>query len=48
MIGRYIFEESSQANAVKVFDWNGRGLAVIDKLSHAPVTLDSSNNATKN
>jgi WD40 repeat protein len=46
--GRYIFAGGSQVNAVKVFDWNGRGLAVIDQLSHAPVTLDSSNDVTKN
>ena len=46
--GKYIFAGGSQVNAVKVFDWNGRGLAVIDQLSHAPVTLDSSNDVTKN
>ena len=32
----------------KVFDWNWRGFACIDQLSHAPVTLDSSNDVTKN
>ena len=37
--GKYIFAEGSKVNAVKVFDWNRRGLACIDQLSHAPVTL---------
>ena len=46
--GKYIFAGGSQVNAVKVFDWNGRGLATIDQLSHAPVALDSSNDVTKN
>jgi len=46
--GRYIFAGSSQVNAVKVFDWNGRGLACIDQLSHVPVALDFSNDVTKN
>ena len=46
--GKYIFAGGSQVNAVKVFDWNGRGLACIDQLSHAPVALDSSNDVTKN
>lgn len=42
--GKFIFAGGSQVNAVKVFDWSGKGLACIDGLSHAPVTLDSSNN----
>ena len=46
--GKYIFAEGSQVNAVKVFDWNWRGFACIDQLSHEPVTLDSSNDVTKN
>ena len=46
--GKYIFAEGSQVNDVKVFDWNGRGFACIDQLSHALVTLDSSNDVTKN
>ena len=46
--GRYIFAGGSQVNAVKVFDWNGRGLAYIDQLIHAPVALNSSNDVTKN
>ena len=45
---KYIFAEGSQVNAVEVFDWNGRGLAYIDQLSDALVTLDSSNDVTKN
>ena len=46
--GKYIFAEGSQVNAVKVFDWNGRGFACIDHLSYVPVALDSSNDVTKN
>ena len=45
---KYIFAGGSQVNDVKVFDWNGRGFACINQLSYAPVTLDSSNDVTKN
>ena len=45
--GRFIFAGGSQVNAVKMFDWSGKGLATIDGLSHAPVSVDSSNDVTK-
>jgi len=46
--GKLIFAGGSQVNSVKIFDWNGTGLATIDKLSHACVALDSSNEIEKN
>ena len=45
--GKFIFAGGSQVNAVKVFDWSGKGMAAIDQLSHAPVALDSSNDVSK-
>ena len=45
--GRYIFAGGSQVNAVKMFDWTGKGLATIDGLSHAPVAIDVSNDVSK-
>ena len=46
--GKYIFAGESQVNAIKVFDWSGKGFSSIDQLSHAPVVLDSSNDVSKN
>lgn len=46
--GKLIFAGGSQVNAVKIFDWQGNAVATIDKLSHACVALDSSNDFTKN
>jgi hypothetical protein len=45
--GKFIFARDSQVNAVKVFDSSGKGMAVINQLSHAPVALDSSNDVSK-
>ena len=45
--GKFIFARDSQVNAVKVFDWSGKGMAAIDQLSQAPVALDSSNDVCK-
>jgi COMPASS component SWD3 len=41
--GKLIFAGGSVVNSVKIFDWNGRGLASFDKLSHGITCLDSSN-----
>lgn len=46
--GKLIFAGGSQVNSAKIFDWNGTGVATIDKLSHACLALDSSNDFTKN
>ena len=46
--GRLIFAGGSQVNSVKIFDWNGSGVATLDKFSHACLALDSSNDCTKN
>ena len=46
--GKLIFAGGSQVNNAKIFDWNGTGVAVIDKLSHACLALDSSNDLSKN
>lgn len=46
--GKLIFAGGSQVNSVKIFDWNGTGVATIDKLSHACLALDSSNDVAKN
>ncbi len=45
--GKLIFAGGSQSNAVKIFDFTGRPLCTIDKLSHACVAMDSSNDLTK-
>lgn len=44
--GKLIYAGGSQVNSVKIFDYSGRGIATIDKLSHACVALDSSNDFT--
>ena len=44
---KFIFAGGNQVNAVKVFDSSGKGMAVINQLSHAPVALDSSNDVSK-
>ena len=46
-INYFIFARDSQVNAVKVFDWSGKGMAVINQLNHASVDLDSSNDVSK-
>lgn len=42
--GKYIFAGGSQVNAVKIFSWDGTHQATIDGLSHAVMSVDSSNN----
>lgn len=44
--GKLIYAGGSQVNSVKIFNWEGKGVATIDKLSHACVALDSSNDFT--
>ena len=44
---KFIFVGGNQVNAVKVFDWSGKGMAAIDQLSQAPVALVSSNDVSK-
>jgi COMPASS component SWD3 len=46
--GKLIFAGGSQVNSVKIFDWAGNGVATIDKLSHACVAIDSSNEVDNN
>jgi hypothetical protein len=46
--GRLIYAGGSQVNSAKIFDWKGTPVATIDKLSHACLALDSSNDFTKN
>ena len=41
--GRLIFAGGSQINSAKIFDYEGRIIASIDKLSRACLALDSSN-----
>ena len=45
--GKLIFAGGSSSNAVKIFDYFGRPVATIDKLSHACVAMDSSNDFSK-
>ena len=45
--GKFIFARDSQVNAVKVFYWSGKCMAVINQLNHASVALDSSNDVSK-
>jgi len=45
--GKLIFAGGSSSNAVKIFDYVGRPVATIDKLSHACVAMDSSNDLSK-
>ena len=44
---KFIFVGGNQVNAVKVFDWSSKGMAVINQLNHASVALDSSNDVSK-
>lgn len=45
--GKLMFGGGSLINAAKIFEWNGKCLASIDKLSHAVISIDCSNDVTK-
>ena len=45
--GKLIYAGGNQVNAAKIFDYTGRPVATIDKLSHACVALDSSNDVSR-
>jgi COMPASS component SWD3 len=44
--GRLIYAGGSQVNSAKIFDYEGRIVASIDKLSRACLALDSSNDTS--